>query len=117
MRLQQLTTPPCPLSTAPWWAVEASIIFSFLLTLGHTPPCSLSTGRVQSSVFLFCFVKMLSGGRAFHVCSFSYIYVRFSCIFASFVHLSSFNSENTKGRQKNTFSNISTKKGLVLCHN
>ncbi|MFS7984078.1 hypothetical protein Hanom_Chr11g00982271 [Helianthus anomalus] len=60
---------------------------------------------------------MLSGGRTCHVCSFSCIYVRFSCLFASFVHLSSFNSENIKGRQKHTFSNISTKKGLVLCHN
>ncbi|MFS8032591.1 hypothetical protein Hanom_Chr17g01559541 [Helianthus anomalus] len=29
----------------------------------------------------------------------------------------SFNPENTKGRQKHTFSNISTKKRLVLCHN
>ncbi|MFS8008375.1 hypothetical protein Hanom_Chr14g01272031 [Helianthus anomalus] len=39
------------------------------------------------------------------------IYVRFRCIFVSFVHLCSFNPENTKGRQKHTFSNIGTKKG------
>ncbi|KAJ0621880.1 hypothetical protein HanIR_Chr01g0013751 [Helianthus annuus] len=31
-----------------------------------------------------------------------------AAFFASFVHLSSFNPENTKGRQKHTFSNIST---------
>ncbi|KAJ0908414.1 hypothetical protein HanRHA438_Chr07g0310181 [Helianthus annuus] len=54
---------------------------------------------------------MLSGGQACHVCSFSCIYVRFSCLFASFIHLSSFNPENSKGRQKHTFSNISTKNG------
>ncbi|KAJ0480053.1 hypothetical protein HanIR_Chr13g0627091 [Helianthus annuus] len=54
-------------------------------------------------------------GRAIHLCSFSCIYVRFSCLFASFVNLSSFNPENTKGRQKHSFSNISTQKGLVLC--
>ncbi|MFS7944815.1 hypothetical protein Hanom_Chr06g00516671 [Helianthus anomalus] len=59
---------------------------------------------------------MMSGGRACHICSFSYIYVRFSCLFASFVHLSSFNPENTKGKQTYIFSNINTKKGLVLCH-
>ncbi|MFS7922004.1 hypothetical protein Hanom_Chr03g00243531 [Helianthus anomalus] len=47
-------------------------------------------------------------GRAIHFCSFSCIYVRFSCLFASFVTLSSFNPENTKGRQKHSFSNIST---------
>ncbi|MFS7986365.1 hypothetical protein Hanom_Chr11g01009461 [Helianthus anomalus] len=54
---------------------------------------------------------MLSRGRAIHFCSFSRIYVGFCCLFASFVNLSSFNPENTKGRQKHTFSNISTKKG------
>ncbi|MFS8019198.1 hypothetical protein Hanom_Chr15g01401041 [Helianthus anomalus] len=79
-------------------------------------PRSLSTGRVQPSAFLFLLGKMLSGDRACHVCSFSCIYVRFSCLFASFVHLSSFNPENRKGRKKHTFSNISTKKRLVLCH-
>ncbi|KAJ0613449.1 hypothetical protein HanIR_Chr02g0051401 [Helianthus annuus] len=63
------------------------------------------------SVLLFLLGKMLSRGRACHVYSFSCIYVRFSCLFAYFVHLSSFNPENTKGRQKHTFSNISTKKG------
>ncbi|KAJ0601605.1 hypothetical protein HanIR_Chr03g0130671 [Helianthus annuus] len=68
-------------------------------------------GRVQPSVLLFLLRKMLSGGRACHVYSFSCIYVRFSCLFASFVHLSSFNPEITKGRQKHTFSDISTKKG------
>ncbi|KAM0048944.1 hypothetical protein Hdeb2414_s0008g00280211 [Helianthus debilis subsp. tardiflorus] len=58
---------------------------------------------------------MLLRGRACHVYYFSCIYVRFSCLFASFVHLSSFNPENTKGRQNQTFSSISTKQGLVLC--
>ncbi|MFS7912928.1 hypothetical protein Hanom_Chr02g00135621 [Helianthus anomalus] len=53
---------------------------------------------------------MLLRGRAVHFCSLSCIYVRFSCLFTSFVNLSSFNSENAKGRQKHTFSNISTKK-------
>ncbi|KAJ0567574.1 hypothetical protein HanIR_Chr06g0286401 [Helianthus annuus] len=51
---------------------------------------------------------MLLRGRAIYLCSFSCIYVRFSCLFASFVNLSSFNPENTKGRQKHSFSNIST---------
>ncbi|KAJ0615379.1 hypothetical protein HanIR_Chr02g0073401 [Helianthus annuus] len=51
---------------------------------------------------------MLLRGRAIHLCSFSCICVRFSCLFASFVNLSSFNPENTKGRQKHSFSNIST---------
>ncbi|KAF5806459.1 hypothetical protein HanXRQr2_Chr05g0221761 [Helianthus annuus] len=51
---------------------------------------------------------MLSGGRAYHFCSLSCIYIRFCCLFASFVILSSCNPENTKGRQKHTFSNIST---------
>ncbi|KAJ0443260.1 hypothetical protein HanIR_Chr16g0818791 [Helianthus annuus] len=60
---------------------------------------------------------MLLEVRECHVCSFSCIYVKFSCVFVSFVILSSFNPENTKGRQKHTFSNISTEKGLVLCHN
>ncbi|MFS7934469.1 hypothetical protein Hanom_Chr05g00391891 [Helianthus anomalus] len=47
-------------------------------------------------------------GRAIHFCSFSCIYVGFSCLSASFVNLSSFYPENTKGRQKHSFSNIST---------
>ncbi|MFS8028592.1 hypothetical protein Hanom_Chr16g01512321 [Helianthus anomalus] len=51
---------------------------------------------------------MLLRGRAIHFYSFSCIYVRISCLFASFVNLSSFNPENTKGGQKHTFSNIST---------
>ncbi|MFS8001753.1 hypothetical protein Hanom_Chr13g01194101 [Helianthus anomalus] len=54
---------------------------------------------------------MLSRGRACHVYSFSCIYVSFCCIFVPFFHLSSFSPENIKGRQKHTFSNISTKKG------
>ncbi|MFS7976702.1 hypothetical protein Hanom_Chr10g00895531 [Helianthus anomalus] len=64
-----------------------------------------------------CFLlgKMLSRGRACHVYSFSCIYVRFCCIFVPFIQLRSFSPENTKGRQKHTFSDISTKKGLVLC--
>ncbi|KAJ0532021.1 hypothetical protein HanIR_Chr09g0392101 [Helianthus annuus] len=32
---RSLTTPPCPLGTAPWWAIEASKGLSFLLLLGH----------------------------------------------------------------------------------
>ncbi|MFS7915539.1 hypothetical protein Hanom_Chr02g00166521 [Helianthus anomalus] len=47
-------------------------------------------------------------GRAIHFCYFSCIYVRFSCHFASFVNLGLFYPENTKGRQKHSFSNIST---------
>ncbi|KAJ0533816.1 hypothetical protein HanIR_Chr09g0412741 [Helianthus annuus] len=96
--------------------MEASTTLSFLLTLGHAP---MLTKHGACSVFclLILLGKMLSGGRACHVCSFSCIYVRFSCLFASFVYLGSFNPENIKGRQKHTFSNISTKKGLVLCHN
>ncbi|KAJ0495915.1 hypothetical protein HanIR_Chr12g0614271 [Helianthus annuus] len=54
---------------------------------------------------------MLSGGRACHACSFSCIFVRFGCIFYSFVHLSSFNPKNTKGRQKHTFLTLVLKKG------
>ncbi|KAJ0521545.1 hypothetical protein HanIR_Chr10g0472141 [Helianthus annuus] len=46
--------------------------------------------------------------RAVYFCSFSCIYARISCLFASFVILSSFHPENTKGRQKHSFSNIST---------
>ncbi|MFS7978416.1 hypothetical protein Hanom_Chr10g00915231 [Helianthus anomalus] len=46
--------------------------------------------------------------RAIHCCSFSCIYVRIGYLFASFVNLSSFHPENTKGRQKHSFSNIST---------
>ncbi|MFS7911180.1 hypothetical protein Hanom_Chr02g00115021 [Helianthus anomalus] len=58
---------------------------------------------------------MLSRGRTCHVYSFSCIYVRVRCNFVPFVQLCSFNPENTKGRQKHIFSNISTKKRLVLC--
>ncbi|KAJ0456773.1 hypothetical protein HanIR_Chr15g0766241 [Helianthus annuus] len=39
----------------------------------------------------------------------------FGCIFVPFVLLSSFGPVNSKGRMKRAFSNISTKKGLVLC--
>ncbi|MFS8016351.1 hypothetical protein Hanom_Chr17g01558921 [Helianthus anomalus] len=46
--------------------------------------------------------------RAVYFYSFSCIYARISCLFASFVNLSSFHPENTKGRQKHSFSNIST---------
>ncbi|MFS7974304.1 hypothetical protein Hanom_Chr09g00867101 [Helianthus anomalus] len=101
---------PCPLVKPPWWVIEASTTLSFLLTLGHAPACS-------TFCFLVLLRKMLSGGRACHVCSCSCIYVRFICFFASFVPLSSFNHENTQERKKHTFSNISTKKWLFLCHN
>ncbi|KAJ0866175.1 hypothetical protein HanRHA438_Chr12g0548721 [Helianthus annuus] len=96
--------------------MEASTTLSFLLTLGHAPVLT-KHGACSVLCLLVLLGKMLSGGRACHVCSFSCIYVRFCCLFASFVYLSSFNPENTKGRQKHTFSNISTKKGLVLYHN
>ncbi|MFS7975533.1 hypothetical protein Hanom_Chr10g00881701 [Helianthus anomalus] len=46
--------------------------------------------------------------RAVYFYSFPCIYARISCLFASFVNLSSFHPENTKGRQKHSFSNIST---------
>ncbi|MFS7975373.1 hypothetical protein Hanom_Chr10g00879811 [Helianthus anomalus] len=46
--------------------------------------------------------------RAVYFCPFSCIYGRISCLFASFVILSSFHPENTKGREKHSFSNIST---------
>ncbi|MFS7900483.1 hypothetical protein Hanom_Chr00s116511g01809911 [Helianthus anomalus] len=84
--------------------MEASTTLSFLLILGHAPVL-IKHGACSAFCFLVLLGKMLSGGRACHVCSFSCICVRFSCLFASFVHLSSFNPENTKGRQKHTFSN------------
>ncbi|MFS8007346.1 hypothetical protein Hanom_Chr14g01259961 [Helianthus anomalus] len=43
------------------------------------------------------------------------IYVGFGCLFAPFVLLSSFGPVNSKGGKKHAFSNISTKKWLVLC--
>ncbi|MFS8003544.1 hypothetical protein Hanom_Chr13g01215201 [Helianthus anomalus] len=54
---------------------------------------------------------MLLRGQAVHFCSLSCINVRFSCLFASFVNLSSLNPENTKGRQKHTFPTLVLKKG------
>ncbi|KAJ0566877.1 hypothetical protein HanIR_Chr06g0278471 [Helianthus annuus] len=93
-----------------WWAIEASTTLSFLLTLGHAPVL-IEHGACSAFCFLFCLGRCFRGGRACHVCPFSCIYVRLGCLFASFVYLSSFNHENTKGRQKHTFSNISTKKG------
>ena len=102
-----LGTAPCPLGTAPWWAIEASIGLSFLLLLGHGPVLA-EHGACSVFCLLVLLGKILSGGRACHVCSFSCIYVRISCLFASFVNLSSFHPENTKGRQKHSFSNIST---------
>ncbi|MFS7935881.1 hypothetical protein Hanom_Chr05g00408771 [Helianthus anomalus] len=53
---------------------------------------------------------MLLRGRACHVYSLSCIYVRFSCLFASFVHLISFNPENTKRRQKHIFPTLVLKR-------
>ncbi|MFS7992596.1 hypothetical protein Hanom_Chr12g01084161 [Helianthus anomalus] len=61
-----------------------------------------------SSCFCFCFGRCCRGDGHATFLPFLCIYVGFGCIFASFVHLSSFNPENTKGRQKHTFSNIST---------
>ncbi|KAJ0799819.1 hypothetical protein HanPI659440_Chr03g0095811 [Helianthus annuus] len=68
--------------------------------------------RWTRGVFRLCFFSFALGGavevRAVHFCSFSCIYARISCLFASFVILSSFHPENTKGKQKHSFSNIST---------
>ncbi|KAJ0843382.1 hypothetical protein HanRHA438_Chr15g0690761 [Helianthus annuus] len=60
---------------------------------------------------------MLLRGRACHVIPSSCIYVGFVCLFVSFVLLSSFSPVNSKERKKHVFSNISTKKRLVLCLN
>ncbi|MFS7978421.1 hypothetical protein Hanom_Chr10g00915281 [Helianthus anomalus] len=43
-----------------------------------------------------------------------YIYVGFCCYFSPFVRLSSFDPVNLKGTKKQSFSNISTEKGLIL---
>ncbi|MFS7904403.1 hypothetical protein Hanom_Chr01g00035601 [Helianthus anomalus] len=68
--------------------------------------------RWTRGVFSLCFLFFALGGAVegpgslllFLFC----IYARISCLFASFVILSSFHPENTKGRQKRSFSNIST---------
>ncbi|MFS7977408.1 hypothetical protein Hanom_Chr10g00903621 [Helianthus anomalus] len=49
--------------------------------------------------------------RAVYFYSFPCIYARISCLFASFVNLSSFHPENTKGRQKHSFPTLVLKKG------
>ncbi|MFS7924597.1 hypothetical protein Hanom_Chr03g00274501 [Helianthus anomalus] len=54
-------------------------------------------------------------GRTCHAVPSLCIYVGFGCLFASFVRLSSFGPVNSKGTKKRDFSNISTKKWLVLC--
>uniref|UniRef100_A0A251VFW4 Secreted protein n=1 Tax=Helianthus annuus TaxID=4232 RepID=A0A251VFW4_HELAN len=99
---------------APWWAIETSVGLSFLLLLGHGPVLA-EHGACSSSDFSSLLGRMPLRVRTIYFCSFSCIYVRISCLFASFVNLSSFHPENTKGRQKHSFSNISTQKGLVLC--
>ncbi|KAJ0892070.1 hypothetical protein HanPSC8_Chr09g0361521 [Helianthus annuus] len=53
MHLQYSDTPPCPLGTAPWWAIEASISLSFLLLLGHGPV--LAEHGACSVFCLLCF--------------------------------------------------------------
>ncbi|MFS8012305.1 hypothetical protein Hanom_Chr14g01319271 [Helianthus anomalus] len=68
-----LSTAPCPLSTAPWWAMEASTTLSFLLTLGHAPVL-IEHGACSAFCFLVLLGKMLSGGRACHIC-FLFLYL------------------------------------------
>ncbi|KAJ0577421.1 hypothetical protein HanIR_Chr05g0235781 [Helianthus annuus] len=96
--------------------MEASTGLSFLLLPGHAPVFA-GHGACSDSVFSSLPWEVPLRVRAVYFCSFSCIYARISCLFASFVILSSFNPENAKGRQKHYFSNISTQKGLVLCLN
>ncbi|KAF5754484.1 hypothetical protein HanXRQr2_Chr17g0791791 [Helianthus annuus] len=49
---RKLTTSPCPLGTAPWWAVEASKGLSFLLLLGHGPVLA-----EHGACSVFCFLS------------------------------------------------------------
>ncbi|KAJ0509945.1 hypothetical protein HanIR_Chr11g0534881 [Helianthus annuus] len=109
LRILALTT------TVLSWAhprVENRSFYSFVFSADTWPRPRVrwARGRGQPSILLFLLGKILSRGRAYHVYSFSCIYVRFGCIFVPFVQLSSFSPENTKIRQKHTFSNISTKK-------
>ncbi|MFS7997317.1 hypothetical protein Hanom_Chr12g01140301 [Helianthus anomalus] len=87
--------------------MEASTGLSFLLLPGHAPVFA-GHGACSVSVFSSLPWEVPLRVRAVYFCSFSYIYARISCLFASFVILSSFHPENTKGRQKHFFSNIST---------
>ncbi|KAF5754539.1 hypothetical protein HanRHA438_Chr07g0320111 [Helianthus annuus] len=87
--------------------MEASTGLSFLLLPGHAPVFA-GHGACSDSVFFSLFWEVPLRVRAVHFCSFSCIYGRISGLFASFVILSSFHPENTKGRQKHSFSNIST---------
>ncbi|KAJ0534002.1 hypothetical protein HanIR_Chr09g0414851 [Helianthus annuus] len=74
---------------------------------GHNPMLSWAEPHAQLSS-CFCFSRCCRGVGHATFLPFLCIYVGFGCIFASFVHLNSFNPENTKERQKHTFSNIST---------
>ncbi|MFS8032529.1 hypothetical protein Hanom_Chr17g01558871 [Helianthus anomalus] len=96
--------------------MEASTGLSFLLHPGHAPVFT-GHGARSDSVFSSLPWEMPLRVWAVYFCSFSCIYARISCLFASFVILSSFHPENTKGRRKHSFSNISAQKGLVLCLN
>ncbi|KAJ0523494.1 hypothetical protein HanIR_Chr10g0494461 [Helianthus annuus] len=87
--------------------MEASTGLSFLLLPGHAPVFA-GHGACSDSVSSLLLWEVPLRVRAVYFCSFSCIYGRISCLFASFVILSSFHPENTKGRQKHSFSNIST---------
>ncbi|MFS8024946.1 hypothetical protein Hanom_Chr16g01469251 [Helianthus anomalus] len=87
--------------------MEASTGLSFLLLPGHAPVFA-GHGACSDSVSFSLSWEVPLRVRAVHFCSFSCIYGRISGLFASFVTLSSFHPENTKGRQKHSFSNIST---------
>ncbi|KAJ0851077.1 hypothetical protein HanPSC8_Chr13g0588161 [Helianthus annuus] len=107
MRLLYFHHAPVLAGHAPWWAMEASTVLSFLLLPGHAPVFA-GHGACSDSVSSLLSWEVPLRVRAVHFCSFSCIYARISCLFASFVILSSFHPENTKGRQKHSFSNIST---------
>ncbi|MFS7953354.1 hypothetical protein Hanom_Chr07g00617561 [Helianthus anomalus] len=72
------------------------------------PRAHLGTAPCSAFFLFLCFGRCCRGVRHATFLPLLCIYVGFGCIFASFVRLSSFNPENTKGRQKHTFSNIST---------
>ncbi|MFS7962495.1 hypothetical protein Hanom_Chr08g00727291 [Helianthus anomalus] len=93
---------------------EASITLSFLQTSDHA---LVSSGHESWSAFYFLFFlsKMLLRGWACHIYSFSlylYWFLMYICSFCSFKLIWSC---KFKRKTKHTFSNISTKKGLVLC--
>ncbi|KAJ0936767.1 hypothetical protein HanRHA438_Chr03g0134791 [Helianthus annuus] len=107
MRLLYFHHAPVLAGHGPWWAMEASTGLSFLLLPGHALVFA-GHGACSDSVSFFLPWEVPLRVRAVYFCSFSCIYGRISGLFASFVILSSFHPENTKGRQKHSFSNIST---------